>query len=263
MNNIKTTDVVDPSILQPFTAQSLTFLQEATREAIAGLSYAAAGFDYLSTGSTGVAIAGCNLTAGGNTMSYGYIFHSDELFFFPGASGILAMAPTAIFTLNETNSGYADPVQFTDLVNRNVHKVRRLQLVAGVGGSGLFDLSALINIKTKTGTFPSMGAGWTNYSSTVKYLKSGVNNAVSLRGIAEYTWAGVPQIVMFTLPADYRPTADQAFLVQVENVTTPGWSFANVWIRTNGNVEFFNHAGLTIGNVYRVYLDSINFYLAW
>lgn len=142
MNNIKTSDVVDPSIQQPFTALSLAFLQSANTEAAKGFAYAHLGESlYNLSNATGSVISGCTKSGSGNSIFSGFIFSKGELYYFTGMSGLLAFANVPVFVLDETNDPSIDPVTFSDSVARSVHKIRRLKVVDQVSGTGLFDMS--------------------------------------------------------------------------------------------------------------------------
>lgn len=145
MDYIKTSDVSDPNIQQPFTALSLAFLQNASKEAIRGLVYNMIG-EYLYgsvSPSTGVVISGCTKAGAGNTIFYGWIFFNGELYYFPGASGLNSFLFTPVFVLDEYADVTIDPVEFSDTISRDVHKIRRLKVVDQLSGTGLFDMSTM------------------------------------------------------------------------------------------------------------------------
>ena len=145
MNRIYTGFVSDPNIQQPFTAKSLDFLQDSIKEAVKANCYgkiggSLAGYQQITGGAI---IFGCNYSGSGNTIYNGFILWQDELFYFPGAMGLLVYSNVPVVVLDETNDASIDPVEFSDNVFRSVHKIRRLKVVDQVSGSGLFDLSKL------------------------------------------------------------------------------------------------------------------------
>lgn len=148
MNNIKTSDVVDPTIQQPFTARSLKFLQDGFKEMVRGVGESILGDTLTSySASAGVAISGCTYNGPATTIFGGFIYYAGELYLFPGAASLNTFVQTAVVVLDETNDATADPLIFTDTVSRNVHKVRKLKVVDQASGSGLFNLSALIEAR--------------------------------------------------------------------------------------------------------------------
>jgi len=143
-NKISTSFVTDPSIQQPFTAKSLDFLQNRISEDIRGIVYNMIGENlYGYSGVAGVAVSGCDKSGGGNTIFNGWIYYSGELYYFPGAMGLLSYSNVPVIVLDETNDGTIDPVTFSDLIPRSVHKIRRLKVVDQLSGTGLFDLNNL------------------------------------------------------------------------------------------------------------------------
>lgn len=143
-NKISTAFVTDPSIQQPFTAKSLNFLQNRISEDIRGIVYNLIGENLYGYSSiAGVAVSGCDKSGGGNTIFNGWIYYAGELYYFPGAMGLLSYSNVPVVVLDETNDGAIDPVTFSDLIARSVHKIRRLKVVDQVSGTGLFDLDDL------------------------------------------------------------------------------------------------------------------------
>lgn len=264
MNNIDTTQVTDPTSLQPFTTKSLAFLQNANLEMIKGICTSIMGDTQFATSSTlGVAIAGCTYNGAGTTIFNGFIMYANELYYFAGQASLNTFVNVPVVVADTTNDGTADPVDFSDGVSKNVHKVRRLKVVDQLTGTGLFDLSTMINIKTYTGTALSLGAGWTTYSSrTVKYRKDGFN-MLTIKGAIQYTWAGSPQLTIGTLPSGYRPVEIKQFVAQVYNSTTSGWSACDIQISTAGVISYGQHVNHAVSDVIYVFLDNINIYLSW
>jgi hypothetical protein len=145
MNYIDTSQISDPLKQQPFLGASLQFLQNAGREMVKGICRSRIGEGLYSISNTnGIVIAGCVSSSGGDVYSDGFIFFDDELYYFPGATGVLAFAPSAIFVESLTNDGTIDPITFSDLSTGSVHKIKRLVLQAGASGTGAFDLTDLL-----------------------------------------------------------------------------------------------------------------------
>lgn len=133
MNRIITTDVLDPSIQQPFTANSLDFLQNAAVEAL--VSFPAFTSRAAFNSGNPVVLYGCQRQSlGGSDYKFysGYVYYSGEIYSFAGINSI-AIATNAEFKITVTNDGTADPVIFTDGISRNVHNVRKLTMTDNAG----------------------------------------------------------------------------------------------------------------------------------
>lgn len=175
MDYIKTSDISDPAIQMPWTGPMIDFLLNVgvqTRSAFAWSVFGDILYNH-SNVTGGVAIAGATKTSSGNTMFNGWIFWKGELYFFPGAMGLLAYTNVPVFVLDETNDVTVGQVKFSDNVMRYVTKVRRLKVVDQVSGTGLFDMSAMGRIiapteilATDTATTTGAGVMVTNGSFT-------------------------------------------------------------------------------------------------
>lgn len=166
MDYIKTADISDPNIQMPWTGPIIDFLQNRNNQSNNAFAWAHIGNILLnhSNMTGGVPVVGCEKTTSGNTMFNGWILWQGELYFFPGAMGLLAYANVPVFVLDETNDFTVGSVEFSDAVFRYVTKVRRLKVVDQVSGTGLFDMSAMGRIIAPTeilatDTATSSGAG--------------------------------------------------------------------------------------------------------
>ena len=150
MNIIDTSLISDPSKQQPFLGGSLAFLQNASKEMVTAICRGLMGEgNYTLSTTKGVIISGCKITAGGDTISSGYIYFNGELYYMAGATGMLAYSGVPVVTaLNSYLS--PDPITFSDLSTGNVHQQRRLQVGDNLSGSGLFDLADIITPFLKT-----------------------------------------------------------------------------------------------------------------
>jgi len=155
MDYIKTTDILDPSIAMPWTGPMIDFLLNVGTQTRKAFAYSVLSeVLYANSQLTGVVLAGGTKSGSGNTMFNGWIFYKDELYFFPGAMGLLAFSNVPVFVLDETNDVGVGQVKFSDNVMRYVTKVRRLKVVDQVSGSGLFDMSTMGRIISDTVVTP-------------------------------------------------------------------------------------------------------------
>lgn len=211
MNRIYTGFVSDPNIQQPFTAKSLDFVQDSVKEQVKAVCYgkiggSLAGYQQVTGGAI---ISGCNYSGSGNTIYNGFILWQDELYYFPGAMGLLSYTNVPVVVLDEYNDVSIDPVEFSDNVFRSVHKVRRLKVVDQVSGSGLFDLSKLQGVIKETTV---VGTATTTTSATAVAIPNASYTATRTIDI-EITVTG-----RITCTAD--GAAEQGGILTVQNLTT-------------------------------------------
>jgi len=177
MNRIITTDILDPTIQQPLTGNSVDFWQDANKESSLALALASIGDSYDPT--KAYVLQGLQAYGTGNYTA-GYVLWGGEVYYSVGKSDGIAMVNIAVMTITITNDGTADPVVFTDGVSRNVHKVRRLVLSDALTGTGTFDLSDAIFLERAISYTPTLTAvdsalvavagGFTAVSTTANYI---------------------------------------------------------------------------------------------
>jgi|688.fasta_scaffold02285_32 hypothetical protein len=140
MKKIDVSQIVDPSIQQPFTGLSLAFLQEANKEMI----YAVCRNIIVSHGHTFSATTPYFISADnyGGITGDGYVFYGNELY---RTSENVAGYDYAI--VDTTPDSVADPVLFTDSVNRNVHGNRYITYTLTASGA-LYNVNDVINAFT-------------------------------------------------------------------------------------------------------------------
>lgn len=154
MNKIITTDVVDPLVQQPFTADSLDFLQDANKEMIKAYALSVIGKIYDTT--KYYVVSGLD-SYGTNQYKEGYVFHDGELYYCPGKSSTTAFSGVPVLSLTETNAPF-DPVKFSDNTDHSVHKIRRFVMVDASSGSGTVDYSSCIFIDKSITYTPTLKA---------------------------------------------------------------------------------------------------------
>jgi hypothetical protein len=206
MNRIKTTDILDPTIQQPFTGGSLDFLQNANKEVVLAAIIGEIGNSYDST--KAYIISGL-YAYGTNQYQEGYVLFGGEIYYSAGKSSVTAFVNVPVLTITITNDVTADPVTFTDGISRSVHNNRKLVLSDAISGTGTFDLSDALHINTwVTQSSPTViglttgdvlvGGGVTG---TYSYLMKRTREGISLRFLSTDldTLATVAKIQM-TLP---------------------------------------------------------------
>lgn len=157
MNRIKTSDVSDPSIQQPFTARSLDFLQDANKDMAKAYALSVIGKIYDTT--KYYVISGLD-SYGTHQYTEGYVFHDGEVYYCPGKSSTTLFSGVPVLTVDTTTTAGTpyDPVTFTDDIQRDVHLLRRFILSDGSSGSGTVDYFNCIFIDRPTTVVPVLKA---------------------------------------------------------------------------------------------------------
>jgi hypothetical protein len=143
MKKIITSNVVDPSKLQPFTAQSLRFLQEAKEEDVAGLIKALV-ISNLGSYSLGTpyVISGCVVSDSGKDVTAGEIFYGGKYYETTAVNGTTNIAR---FILTPSQDATADPLTFSDSSVFNVHTIYKY-VATDVASGGDFTSANLVDI---------------------------------------------------------------------------------------------------------------------
>lgn len=201
MNRIDTSNVSDPSLLQPFTANSLDFIQDANKEMITGLCKHIIATNNLSYSSS-IPYRLYNVTG------TDYVFFNDELYTMSNPGG-----STNIAVLTTTYPAY-DPTLFSDgITSFNVHGQRNLVQTNGTLGTGLFDLVDIVELgKPIQSTISTYLNGWvanTSPASTPTYIKT--FGRVKLSGIVSLTGSITGKQNILQLPAGYIPSEIRTF----------------------------------------------------
>lgn len=179
MKTINTSFVLDPSIQQPLTTKSLDFLQSGNKQALAiicrniiknhGLTYSATVPYYLS---------GPMFSPIVPFIGDGTVFFNDEIYILQEntASALYAIIDT-------TPDATADPLLFSDLVNRNVHNNRYLTFTNTLAGS-LFAVSAIVDVSIPVTLFKPLIA----YATSVPV--TAISSSITVKFNNEETDAG-------------------------------------------------------------------------
>lgn len=243
MNKIITSNILDPTIQQPFTGNSLEFLQNATKESILGVILSQIGDSYDST--KAYVLLGL-YPYGTNQYKDGYILWNGEIWYSTGKTSTTAFANVAVMNETITNDGTADPVTFTDGVSRNVHNVRRLVLSDAVSGSGDFDLSDAIYInrfKDYTPTFAAYDSGGVLVGGGITAAGTGSYNlskdVLTIHFAATITTTGTVNNFTITLPVSLSTSPN--------NQTAKGMAYAILYKSGSASVPCFVDIALVGG----------------
>jgi len=133
MKKLKTTDITE-SVSMPLKSGTLDFIQEAYQETNVALMTQLLG--YTPDVTKGYIISGVKVTIAGSlyTITDGYIFFNNEIFKVNGGTINLAAGQQVWATIINVPYTNADPVTFSDNIQRNVHLNRQMQFTSAVTG---------------------------------------------------------------------------------------------------------------------------------
>lgn len=209
MRKIITTDITTLASM-PVKSGTITHIQNAYTELINNTAASLVGKPYGAIGQ--FALIGCNNIdtlpdvdiQAGFILYNGTIYEVDAVAFTPGG-GQVAVATIATTYFSATN---ADPVEFTDGNNHNVHEIKKIVFSSAVSGSGIFDYSALSFVQIQAGTEVTYDTGWGDGGFESTFYRKNRDGLVTVQGrfAANGTPADTDQI--FALPIGFRPTVD-------------------------------------------------------
>jgi hypothetical protein len=143
MKNIDISQIVEPTALQPFTANSLKFLQDYNSEDKAAIIKALV-ITNLGSYSLTVpyVISGCTVSDSGKDVTAGEIFYGGAFYETTAINGTTNIAR---FIKTKTQDAVADPLIFTDSSSKSVHDIYKY-VGTDVASGGDFDSSDLVSV---------------------------------------------------------------------------------------------------------------------
>lgn len=143
MKNIDISQIVDPTSLQPFTGNSLKFLQDYNAENLAAIIEAIV-IGNLGSYSLTVpyVINGCVVSDAGKDVTAGEIFYGGKYFTTTAVNGSTNVAR---FILTKTQDATADPLEFTDGASKTVHDIFTY-VATDVASGGDFTSANLVSL---------------------------------------------------------------------------------------------------------------------
>lgn len=238
MRYIDTSFAIDPTTQQPFTTKSLDFLQIGTIELVNAICNNLIYSNGL-TPTSGVPYLIDSAIAGGSKA----IFFNSKIY-------ITVATLTGYAHIDTTPDAVADPLLFTDLVNRNVHNDNYLIFNATAAGA-IFNFSQVIDISNKVNTAITMLNGWSTYQVAPSYKIS--NREVVLSGNANTGPGGPTASTLCVVPAP-------SVLRRIVCGTNVNGVFAAtlILIDTSGNLVVAN---ATAGVFNQINFDGISYAL--
>lgn len=140
---------VTTNVAFPVKSGTFDHLQSAYKEALAEVAKALIGVSSYSSSTVYVLKGVVNINSfPAVTTTPGAVFFNGEVFLVDAASFTCSGSNVAVATIATSyfSASNADPVQFTDGVSRNVHEIRKVQIAAGLSGSGIADLTDFVYI---------------------------------------------------------------------------------------------------------------------
>jgi hypothetical protein len=166
---------ISSSNAMPIKSGTLQFLQDAHKEALAGL---VTNVIPNPLANTIYILSGCknSTTAPIHTLSAGVLFYNGEIFNFDGATFTLTGLQKAYARIETTQYlTNADPVQFTDGVSRNVHNVRKIVIENTTVSSGLPEFINFINVGQWKDATDALSLAVTTLQATDVSLQNQIN----------------------------------------------------------------------------------------
>ena len=141
---------ISNSNAMPVKSGTLQFLQDAHKETVAGLitnilPNPISGTVYIISGCVNSGVLPIH------NLSAGVIYYNGEIFNFDGATFTLTGLQKAYARIETTQYlTNADPVQFTDGVNRNVHNIRKFVVENTITSSGLPEFINFVTVPSSS-----------------------------------------------------------------------------------------------------------------
>ena len=136
-------------VVQPVKAETLNFMQTAASARTNSILSSIYGVPVPSTATLYV-LSGCIAITTGSTVNVtnGIVWYNGEVFEVPSATFSLPTNPNIIIFVLQTDydTNNADPLTFSDQIQRNVHQIRTLNVTTGTSATTgyVFDFSAAI-----------------------------------------------------------------------------------------------------------------------
>lgn len=140
------TSAISSSVALPIKAGTLEFLQDSWKEGLAGI---VSNLVESPQANTIYVLSGCvnSTTAPIHTLSAGVLYLNGEIYQFDGATFTLTGLQKAYARIEVTQFvTNADPVEFTDGVDRNVHNIRKIVIEGTTTNSGLPEFEDFIPV---------------------------------------------------------------------------------------------------------------------
>ena len=274
MKNIDITQVVSPTSKQPFTANSLKFLQDYNAENFAAIVKA---FITQSIGSYSLTvpyvISGCVITDSNKDVTAGEIFYGGKFFTTTAVNGSTNVAQ---FVLTKTQDATADPLIFTDGGSKSVHDIYTY-VATDTATPGDFDATNLVDIFNAWSTWtPTLtcrdsggspvGGGFTATTTVARYKYQNSTLDIELEFLSIVTLSNSNSLEIslpITIPTgqvaagnciiEYYDGTSRYLSVVTCKLTSAG-AGDPLCIKRLGNIDFGSHTNGTVRMSIRISL---------
>ncbi len=231
MKNIDISQIVEPTALQPFTANSLKFLQDYNTEDKAAIIK---GLVITNLGSYSLTvpyvISGCVVSDSNKDVTAGEIFYGGKFYETTAVNGTTNVAR---FILTKTQDSTADPLIFTDSSSKSVHDIYKY-VATDVASGGDFISTDLVSLY-----------GVAKQYSLIKPSDVTISNTsyVDLSG-ATYTTPndGITRVWVIDAKSVFRgssPTDAGGFLQIYNNTTSTSLDISETYFNNGSGITLF------------------------
>jgi hypothetical protein len=249
MKKISVNQIISVTRKQPFTGNSLKFLQDALDEDKAGIIKA---FITQSIGSysltTPYVISGCVVSDAGKDVTAGEIFYGGKYYETTAVNGTTNVAR---FILTKTQDVVADPLEFTNGDILNVHDIYKY-VATDVASGGDFTSANLVNLYGAATVQTSTSAQTTIDASIVSSGPFAYNNDAY-----NYSWVIISGIAKLNFNITFDVT-DGAVVDKIHIPLPTGLNKATVLVSNNCFVGTCSYKAPTSTTNYTMLLSRSN-----
>jgi hypothetical protein len=249
MKNIDISQIVEPTALQPFTANSLKFLQDYNTEDKAAIIK---GLVITNLGSYSLTvpyvISGCVVSDSNKDVTSGEIFYGGAFY---ETTAINGTTNVARFILTKTQDSTADPLIFTDSSSKSVHDIYKY-VATDVASGGDFISTDLVSLYGAATVQTSTSAQTTIDVSIVASGPFAYNNDAY-----NYSWVVISGIVKLNFNITFDVT-DGAVVDKIHVPLPTGLNKATVLTATNCFVGTCSYKAPTSTTNYTMLLSRSN-----
>jgi len=249
MKKILTSNVLDPSQLQPFTAQSLRFLQESKEDDVAAIIKSIVTSNLGSYSLTvPYVISGCVVSDSGKDVTAGEVFYGGKYYETTAVNGTTNIAR---FILTASQDSTADPLTFSNSSVFNVHTIYKY-VATDVASGGDFTSANLVNLYGAATVQTSTSAQTTIDVSIVSSGPFAYNNDAY-----NYSWVIISGIVKLNFNVTFDVT-DGAVVDKIHVPLPTGLNKATVLVSNNCFVGTCSYKAPTSTTNYTMLLSRSN-----
>lgn len=187
-------------------------------------------------------------STGSMNVSAGAVYFNGEVFLVDAFT--LTVAQTAVASIATTYySTNADPVTFTDGVQRNVHQIRKITFSDAASGSGLFDFGDMVNTRlplknVQTATMPASVTVSFEQDKAIFYAAASVDT--------DFTFDFTNAVPGTVVRVKWTYGSGRAITVTAPSGSTVVKDSGNLTVASATNIIYFLYAGLNAAGNHEV-----------